>query len=89
MHTLLIFFAVFGGVSVFGFLGLFVGPVILAVTTTLLSMLRDEARTLASLWRDEHPVPALEGAGLIEAKEEAANSYPVELANESSPKPAK
>ena len=74
MHTLLIFFAVFGGVSVFGFLGLFVGPVILAITTTLLSMLRDETRTLTSLWRDEHPVPALEGAGLIEAKEETANS---------------
>ena len=44
MHTLLIFFAVFGGVNVFGFLGLIIGPVILAVTTTLLGLLRDEAR---------------------------------------------
>lgn len=44
MHTLLIFFAVFGGVNVFGFLGLFIGPVILAVAITLLSLLRDESR---------------------------------------------
>jgi predicted PurR-regulated permease PerM len=46
MHTLLIFFAVFGGVSTFGFLGLIIGPVIVAVTATLLGLLRDEARTL-------------------------------------------
>jgi predicted PurR-regulated permease PerM len=44
MHPLLIFFSVFGGVSVFGFLGLFIGPVILALTTTTLGMLREEAR---------------------------------------------
>lgn len=43
MHTLLIFFAVFGGVNVFGFLGLFIGPVILAVTITVLAMLREES----------------------------------------------
>lgn len=64
MHTLLIFFAVFGGVSAFGFLGLFIGPVILAITTTLLSLLRDEAKQWQSLWREEEPEqvePALEG----------------------------
>jgi len=44
LHPLLIFFAVFGGLNVFGFLGLFIGPVILAVTITLLGMLRDEGR---------------------------------------------
>ncbi|MCI0489829.1 MAG: AI-2E family transporter [Blastocatellia bacterium] len=44
MHTLLIFFAVFGGVQAFGILGLFVGPVILAITMTLLGMLREESR---------------------------------------------
>lgn len=53
MHTLLIFFAVFGGVTVFGFLGLFIGPVILAVTTTLLSLLRDEAKQWQEMWREE------------------------------------
>ncbi len=50
MHTLLIFFSVFGGIQVFGFLGLFVGPVILAVTSTLLSLLRDEGRTWQETW---------------------------------------
>lgn len=55
MHTLLIFFAVLGGVQVFGFLGLFVGPVILAFTITLLGILRDESRAWLSPWRDEPP----------------------------------
>jgi predicted PurR-regulated permease PerM len=45
MHTLLIFFSVFGGVQVFGFLGLFVGPVIVAITITVLSLLREESRS--------------------------------------------
>lgn len=53
LHTLLIFFAVFGGVRAFGILGLFVGPVILAVTITLLGMLRDEGRSWLAPWQDE------------------------------------
>ncbi|HXF38217.1 MAG TPA: AI-2E family transporter [Blastocatellia bacterium] len=61
MHTLLIFFSVFGGVNVFGFLGLFIGPVILAVTITLLSMLRDESRSWNSYWREEAPAVAPSG----------------------------
>jgi len=55
MHTLLIFFAVFGGVNVFGFLGLIIGPVILAVTTTLLGLLRDEGRAWNAYRREEDP----------------------------------
>lgn len=54
MHTLLIFFAVFGGVNVFGFLGLFIGPVILAVALTLLKMLRDEGRSWNAYWQEEN-----------------------------------
>jgi predicted PurR-regulated permease PerM len=54
MHTLLIFFSVFGGVQAFGFLGLFVGPVILAVTITLLGILRDESKAWRDTW--EEPV---------------------------------
>lgn len=53
MHTLLIFFSVFGGVQAFGFLGLFVGPVILAITITVLGMLRDEGRMWRSAWELE------------------------------------
>lgn len=67
MHPLLIFFAVFGGVSVFGFLGLFIGPVILALTVTTLAMLREESRH----WNAPSPeepsvmeIPAPEGAAV-------------------------
>src|SRR5262245_58387720 len=52
MHPLLIFFAVFGGVSVFGFLGLIIGPVVVAVTATLLGLLRDESRAWLATMRD-------------------------------------
>lgn len=45
LHTLLIFFSVFGGVQVFGFIGLFAGPVIVAITMTVLSLLREESRS--------------------------------------------
>lgn len=54
MHTLLIFFAVFGGVNVFGFLGLIIGPVILAVTMTLLALLRDEGRAWKAYWQEDN-----------------------------------
>jgi predicted PurR-regulated permease PerM len=40
LHPLVIFFAVLGGLKVFGFLGLFVGPVVVAVTLALLDVLR-------------------------------------------------
>jgi predicted PurR-regulated permease PerM len=67
MHTLLIFFAVFGGVNVFGFLGLFVGPVILAVTLTLLRMLRDEGRSWNAYWQDENAnAPSFKDVGAEE-----------------------
>jgi predicted PurR-regulated permease PerM len=51
MHTLLVFFAVFGGINVFGFLGLIIGPVIVAVTLTLLELLRDEGRVWVTALR--------------------------------------
>jgi predicted PurR-regulated permease PerM len=76
MHTLLIFFSVFGGVSVFGFLGLFIGPVILAVTMTLLGMLRDETRSWSAFWRDEYAAPALEAPGPGEIKDDVYDSQP-------------
>jgi predicted PurR-regulated permease PerM len=56
MHTLLIFFAVFGGVNVFGFLGLIIGPVILAVTMTLIGMLRDEGRAWNAYWGEDNTI---------------------------------
>jgi len=41
LHTLLIFFALLGGVEAFGGLGIFIGPVVLSVTLVLLEMLRE------------------------------------------------
>src|SRR6185312_4529445 len=41
LHTLLVFFALLGGVKAFGFIGIFVGPVVLSVTLVLLQMLQE------------------------------------------------
>jgi predicted PurR-regulated permease PerM len=41
LHTLLIFFALLGGVEAFGVMGLFIGPVVLSVTLVILEMLRE------------------------------------------------
>jgi predicted PurR-regulated permease PerM len=41
MHTLLVFFALLGGVQAFGVMGLFVGPVVLSVAIVVLDMLRE------------------------------------------------
>jgi predicted PurR-regulated permease PerM len=40
VHTLLVFFALLGGVDAFGIIGIFVGPVILSVTLAVLDILR-------------------------------------------------
>ena len=45
LHTLLVFFALLGGLQAFGVLGLFVGPVILSVTAALLGMLQQDLGT--------------------------------------------
>lgn len=44
LHELLIFFAVLGGLQVFGVLGLILGPVTVAVTLALIEMLRQAHR---------------------------------------------
>ena len=62
-HTLLLFFAILGGVRQFGVIGLFVGPVVLAIAITLVSLLREEGRH----WRlmlVERSAPA-GGAGFV------------------------
>jgi len=49
LSTLFVFFALLGGLNAFGGLGVFVGPVILAITLALLKFLREERR--AGNWR--------------------------------------
>jgi predicted PurR-regulated permease PerM len=44
LSALYVFFAVVGGLKVFGVLGLFIGPLILAVTAALLTFVREERR---------------------------------------------
>jgi predicted PurR-regulated permease PerM len=44
LHTLLIFFGILGGIAVFGFPGLVLGPVIVAFTVTILDMVKLEFR---------------------------------------------
>jgi predicted PurR-regulated permease PerM len=41
MNTLLVFFALLGGVEAFGVMGLFIGPVVLSFTHVVLEMLRE------------------------------------------------
>ncbi|MBX7223995.1 MAG: AI-2E family transporter [Blastocatellia bacterium] len=43
LHTLLIFFALLGGVQAFGMLGLFIGPVIVSIAQVLLGFMREES----------------------------------------------
>lgn len=42
LHPLVLMFVILGGVQVFGFLGLFLGPVIVSVLAALFQMLREE-----------------------------------------------
>jgi predicted PurR-regulated permease PerM len=42
LHELFVFFSVLGGITVFGLLGIVLGPVVLAVTMGLLNTFRVE-----------------------------------------------
>jgi predicted PurR-regulated permease PerM len=44
MHELMIFFAVLGGIQLFGVLGLILGPVVVAVTLALIAIIREAGR---------------------------------------------
>jgi predicted PurR-regulated permease PerM len=52
LHELLVFFSVLGGISVFGLLGIILGPVVLAITLGLLQTFRAH----------EHSREAVDGA---------------------------
>lgn len=47
LHTVYVFFALLGGVQVFGVIGLFLGPVILSITAALFEMLQEDLRLRA------------------------------------------
>ena len=52
LHELLIFFAVLGGIQLFGMLGLVLGPVMVAITLALIEMARE-----AGLHPPPEPLP--------------------------------
>ncbi|HXJ94116.1 MAG TPA: AI-2E family transporter [Terriglobia bacterium] len=45
MNTLLVFFALVGGIKEFGILGIILGPLVFSIASALLGMLRQETRT--------------------------------------------
>lgn len=57
MHELLVFFGVLGGLQAFGFIGIVVGPVVIAVTIALVDMARDaaQARTVVPSQTEASP----------------------------------
>jgi predicted PurR-regulated permease PerM len=63
LSTLYVFFALLGGLQAFGGLGVFIGPIVLAITVALLKFLREEKR--AGGWSFDRetsqspPVPTL------------------------------
>lgn len=48
MNTLVLLFALLGGVQVFGFMGLFAGPVIVSVAASLFRILREEIESVGT-----------------------------------------
>jgi predicted PurR-regulated permease PerM len=55
LHPLLLLFSLLGGLQVFGFIGIFVGPVVISVIAALIKILREE---LAASPKDAPPVTA-------------------------------
>lgn len=62
LHTLLTFFSILGGLQVFGFLGVFMGPVVLAVALAIFEIFRREL--LESTGRLKMPDGLEESAGV-------------------------
>ena len=44
LHLLLLLFALLGGLQAFGFIGIFIGPVVISLIAALISMLREELK---------------------------------------------
>lgn len=53
MNTLMIFFALLGGIQLFGLIGLIYGPLIFAITVVLFNLYDEEFRDFLS-WQDEN-----------------------------------
>lgn len=60
LNTLYLFLALLGGLSAFGFLGLFIGPVVLSLTWAVFNLLREDMRAFSE-------IPRAAGAGAPQA----------------------
>jgi len=60
LHELIIFFAVLGGLQVFGILGLFVGPVVVAITLSLVDIYKKIGGKIAIPVQPVKPVEVVE-----------------------------
>lgn len=64
LHTLILFFSILGGIYVFGFLGLIMGPVVAAMFLTMLKIYKEELA--------ENPTSEdIESAGVVQASQES------------------
>lgn len=59
IHTLLLFFALLGGVKAFGIMGLFIGPIVISITTAVFGMLGEINSSSQLGQQDEHPASKL------------------------------
>ena len=62
MNTLLVFFALVGGIKEFGLLGIVLGPLVLSIASALLGMLRQETHTWQLQFASNQATPG-EGTG--------------------------
>jgi predicted PurR-regulated permease PerM len=53
LPTLFLFFSILGGLAAYGFIGIFLGPILLAILLTAIQIYREE-------YSDERPSPPLE-----------------------------
>jgi predicted PurR-regulated permease PerM len=52
LHPLLLLFALLGGLQAFGFIGIFIGPVVISLIAALTTMIRDELQPSNHATRD-------------------------------------
>ena len=77
MHDLVIFFSVLGGLKVFGILGLFVGPVVVAVALSIVEVFKEASVA----WREPPKAPVIAGtpATVVEAGGTDMPAHPMEI----------
>jgi predicted PurR-regulated permease PerM len=58
MHTLVIFFSILGGISYFGILGIFIGPLVFSIAIAFLEFYGSQDKT-SNVAADQHATPTV------------------------------